>query len=209
MHSQPVESFVNRVVWERDKHWMKQRLIWKMSTGQIKTREDVQSCLNQAVNELRLSKANNIDPSCAYPNTMSNLNTDRYALSAPDVPGLYDTQPDQGISVLVEEALRRFGVAPSLSKQNPQDITCFSCQERGHYAKDCRSKRDPCEHCGKTSHDADNCWHKYPEKRPPRQTANPHKTDKKVPARVLEMAETNQTTTWKPEAPVFPWGQLM
>ena len=100
VHSQPVESFVNRVVWERDKHWMKQRLIWKMSTGQIKTREDVQSCLNQAVNELRLSKANNIDPSCAYPNTMSNLNTDRYALSAPDVPGLYDTQPDQDVSAL-------------------------------------------------------------------------------------------------------------
>ena len=86
VHSQPIESFVNRVVWERDKHWMKQRLIWKMSQGQIKTREDVQSCITQAVNELRLSKANNIDPSCAYPNTMSNLNTDRYALSAPDVP---------------------------------------------------------------------------------------------------------------------------
>ena len=105
VHSQPIESFVNRVVWGLDKHWMKQRLIWKMSTDQIKTREDVQKCLTQAVNELRLSKENNIDPSCVYPNTMSNLNADRYALSAPDVPGRYDTQPDQGVSVLVEEAL--------------------------------------------------------------------------------------------------------
>ena len=208
VHSQPIETFVNRVVWGLDKHWMKQRLIWQMSTGQIKTRKDVQSCITQAVNELRLSKANNIDPSCAYPNTMSNLNTDRYALSAPDVPGLYDTQPDQGISALVEEALRRFGAAPSFNKQNPQDITCFSCQKKGHYSRECPSKRDPCEHCGRRTHTADNCWTKYPEKRTRRYT-NPRRMYNKVPASVLEMTDTSQATTWKPEAPVFPWGQLM
>ena len=185
---------------------MKQRLIWQMSTGQIKTREDVQSCITQAVNELRLSKANNIDPSCAYPNTMSNLNTDRYALSAPDVPGLYDTKPDQSIAALIEEAVRRFGEVPRLSRRYPRDVTCYTC----HKSK-CTSTRgrDPCEHCGKPTHATDNCWQKYPEKRPHRQTANPYRTDNKVPARVLEMADTSQATTWKPEAPVFPWGQLM
>ena len=66
---------------------MKQRLIWAMSMNQIKTREDVQTCLTNAVNELRLSKENNIDPSCVYPNTMSNLNADCYSLSAQMCPG--------------------------------------------------------------------------------------------------------------------------
>ena len=67
-------------MWGLDKNWMKQRLIWEISKRQIATREDVTKCLMDAVNELRLSKENNLDPSCAYPNTMSHLNADFYAL---------------------------------------------------------------------------------------------------------------------------------
>ena len=57
-----------------------------MSHKQIATREDVTKCLTEAVDKLRLSQEHNLDPSGAYPNTMSHLNADRYALSAPDAP---------------------------------------------------------------------------------------------------------------------------
>jgi hypothetical protein len=173
-----------------------------LSMQTVHTTEDVQMCLTNAVNELWLSKANNIDPSCAYPDTMSHLNTDRYALSAPDVPGLYDANPGPNVSQMIDEALRRFG---ERAKRSPKDFRCFTCNEKRHIRRDC--PKIVCSFCKKTGHRADRCWEKNPGREGrgrPREEA-----EQETPARVQAITEANPATTWKPKAPVFPWGQLM
>ena len=106
---------------------MKQRLVWAMSKKQIATREDVTKCLTDAVNELRLSKENNLDPSCAYPNTMAHLNADRYALAAPDAPGWYEPDPEPRKAAVVEDVIRRLGVRTDAAMMN-----CYGCGKPGH-----------------------------------------------------------------------------
>jgi hypothetical protein len=132
VHHQPIETFVTRVIWGLDKNWMKQRLVWAMSKKQIATRAGVTTCLTEAVNELRMSKESNLDPSCAYPNTMSHLNADRYALSAPDAPGLYEQDKGPGIAAIVEDVIRRLGAETAARAVSATTIKlCFGCGKPG------------------------------------------------------------------------------
>jgi hypothetical protein len=199
VHRQPIETFVTRVIWGLDQNWMKQRLIWAMSKKQIATREDVTKCLTDAVNELRLSKENNLDPSSAYPNTMSHLNADRYAISAPDAPGLYEPDQELKVAAILEDVIRRLGAETATG-------ICFGCGKPGHLKSVCRATPRVCTYCKKTGHYLENCWAKDSSKRPLR-----FRDPAKGPAqgRVREMTEATLSLEWKPEAPVFPWGQSM
>jgi hypothetical protein len=207
VHCQPIETFVTRVTWGLDKNWMKQRLITAMSQQKIKTRKDVTRCLTDAVNELRMSRENNIDPSCAYPNTMSHLNADRYAMAAPDAPGLYEPSQEPGIAAIFEDVIRRMVTTTTNGATlDPTTRICYGCGKPGHLKNACRALPKMCAHCQKPGHDVTRCWIKDPSQRPPRFKAV---APRPSPGGVREMTETTPPLEWRPEAPVFPWGQSM
>jgi hypothetical protein len=155
VHRQPIETFVTRVIWGLDKNWMKQRLVWAMSKKQIATRADVTKCLTEAVNELRMSKESNLDPSCAYPNTMSHLNADCYALAARDAPGLYGQNQGPGIAVIMEEMIRRLGAETAARAASaPTTKLCYGCGKPGHFKNDTQSPL----RCVHTARNGDTTW---------------------------------------------------
>jgi hypothetical protein len=197
VHCQPIETFVNRMIGGLDKNWMKQRLISAMSQNRITTRKDVTKCLLEAVNELRLSKEHNLDPSGTYPNTMSHLNVDRYAIAAPDTPGLYEPDQERRIAAIVEDVIRRLGAetATGAAPAPTTTRTCFECGKPGHLKSACRAAPRVCTYCKKTGHYLESCWTRDPSRKPPG-IGSPSKGLSQ--ARIMEMMKP------LPEAPVFP-----
>ena len=174
------------------------------SAKRIKTRKDTITCLTEAVEELRLSREQNLDPSRAYPNTMAYLNADRYAIQTSMEPGIHGPDSVQGIAAMVEDAVRRLGVGTAAGPR--ETLECWSCRKPGHMKKDCRSKNNIiCTYCKKSGHSLENCWLKDKSKRPPRY-GGPAPEPGQVNA--MELMEPHQEV-WRPEAPVFPWGQSM
>ena len=178
-----------------------------MSQKRIATREDGPRCLTDAVNELRLAKENKLDPSCAYPNTMSHLNADRYAIAAPDAPGLYEPNQEPGIAAILEDVIRRMGAATANGAvPAPTTRVCYGCGKPGHLKNVCRASPKICTYCKKPGHEVNQCWAKDPSKRPPRFRDVAQRPSQ---GGVREMAESTPALEWRPEAPVFPWGQSM
>ena len=106
VHPQPIDTHLKRLLAGMDKEFLKQRIIMFQSAKRIKTRKDIITCLTEAVEELRLSREQNLDPSRAYPNTMAHLNADRYAIQTSMEPGIHGPDSAQGIATIVEDTVR-------------------------------------------------------------------------------------------------------